>query len=72
MAVLSCLLVAGLLVLAGANLVYPLVIAAAAVLVGAITRTQRRGNPKAADEASKAADASSPAVAGSAAPLSDE
>lgn len=72
MAVLSCLLVAGLLVLAGANLVYPLVIAAAAVLVGAITRRQRRGNPKAADEASKAADASSPAVAGSAAPLSDE
>jgi amino acid efflux transporter len=44
MAVLSCALVLGLLVLAGLNLVYPAVMALAAVLVGVIVR--RRGGSK--------------------------
>jgi hypothetical protein len=44
MAVLSCALVLGLLVLAGPNLVYPAVMALAAVLVGVIVR--RRGGGK--------------------------
>jgi amino acid efflux transporter len=46
MAVLSCALVLGLLVLSGANLVYPAVMALAAVLVGVIVRG-RRGRERA-------------------------
>lgn len=41
MSLLSCLLVLGLLVLAGANLIYPLIIAAAAALVGIVARGHR-------------------------------
>jgi amino acid efflux transporter len=42
MAVISCVLVLGLLVLAGANLVYPAAVAVGAVLVGAVARVRRR------------------------------
>ncbi|MGN6126866.1 MAG: APC family permease [Humibacter sp.] len=42
MAAISCVLVLGLLILAGPNLVYPAAVAAGAVLVGAIGRLRRR------------------------------
>jgi amino acid efflux transporter len=41
MSLLSCVLVLGLLVLEGVDLVYPLIIAAAALVVGAITKRRR-------------------------------
>ncbi|GAB3795904.1 amino acid permease [Humibacter antri] len=74
MAALSCVLVLGLLVLEGADLVYPLVIAAAAVMVGAVARSRRgrRRHASAHLEASGATDASVSAVTGSAAATPDE
>jgi amino acid efflux transporter len=70
MAVLSCLLVLGLLVLAGLNLVYPLILAGAAVLVGAVARLRR--GVRQTREMTAAADAVAPAVSGSAAPASHD
>ena len=71
MSVLSCVLVLGLLVLEGANLVYPLAIAAAAVVVGVVARSRRR-YVTAGTESANAADATVPAAAGSAAPTPEK
>jgi amino acid efflux transporter len=51
MGVLSCVLVLGLRVLAGAKLFYPAVMALAAVLVGVIVRGRRGRERAAADDA---------------------
>ncbi|NNC12937.1 amino acid permease [Planctomonas sp. JC2975] len=42
MSLLSCVLVLGLLVLAGANLVYPAIVAAAAIAAGAVAKVRRQ------------------------------
>jgi amino acid efflux transporter len=73
MAVASSLFAAGLLVLAGGNLVYPLGIALVAVLVGAIIRRRARsGAPRRRVDASAASvsAASVSAASGSAASVS--
>ena len=75
MSLLSCLLVLGLLALEGANLVYPLVIAVAAIVVGAITRSRRaravRGSGAMDADATHAADGAAPAATGATTPQSD-
>ena len=59
------------IVLEGANLVYPLAIAAAAVVVGVVARSRRR-YVTAGTESANAADATVPAAAGSAAPTPEK
>ena len=62
MAAASSLFAAGLLALAGPNLIYPFAIAVVAVLVGAVMRRRARSRSRAVDFEVEVREASTPAA----------